>query len=244
MTNEAATAAARDVYDRWHVQLDIDAESDAPWHRMIKARIVPEVDLAGRRILEIGCGRGGFACWLARHPCAPREIVAADFSSAAVAKAQHYATEHGITGVRWIVADVQKLDQFGEEFDTVVSCETIEHVTEPPLAIRQLARVLKPGGNLYLTTPNYLSSIGLYRVYCWVRRKKFDECGQPICQVTMVPKTHRWVRAAGLRIIQADAIGQYLPFPGRPPIRLGFLERPHFLMKWFGHHSLVVAEKR
>ncbi|HUR56027.1 MAG TPA: methyltransferase domain-containing protein, partial [Gemmataceae bacterium] len=142
------------------------------------------------------------------------------------------------------VADIQKMEQFVDaSFDTVFSCETIEHVPDPPLAVRQLARVLKPGGRLFLTTPNYLSTIGLYRVYCWVRGKKFDEGGQPICQVNMTVKTRRWVNRAGLRVVRTAGHGQYLPFPGRPPIRVPFLERPHFLTKWVLLHSLVVGEK-
>jgi 2-polyprenyl-3-methyl-5-hydroxy-6-metoxy-1,4-benzoquinol methylase len=210
---------------------------------MIKARLDPERDISGRRILEIGCGRGGFACWLARHPAGPAEVVAADFSPAAVAKAEEFAAGQEIARVTWTVADIQKLNQFGPEFDTVISCETIEHVPDPPLAIRHLARVLKPGGRLYLSTPNYLSTIGLYRAYCSVRGKKFDEGGQPICQLTMVPKTRTWVKAAGLRVVESDSRGQYLPFPRRPPIGLSWLEHPHVLMRWFGLHSLVVGQK-
>lgn len=235
--------AIQEMYDQWHVKFDVDAEADAPWHRMIKDRLVPKRDLAGCRVLEIGCGRGGFSCWLARHPTCPRQIVAADFSAVAVAKGKEYATALGITGIEWTLADIERLEPFGEEFDTVFSCETIEHTSDPPLALRQLARVLKPGGRLFLTTPNYLSTMGLYRIYCWVRGKTFDEGGQPICQVTLVTKTRKWVRAAGLRIVETDTTGQYLPFPGRPPIRIAFLEHPHVLMKWFGLHSLVVGEK-
>jgi hypothetical protein len=59
----------------------------------------------------------------------------------------------------------------------------------------------------------------------------------------MLPKTRRWVRAAGLRIVRSEATGEYLPFPGRPPIRLGWLEHPRAILRWFGLHSLVVAEK-
>ena len=243
MTQEIESSTTRDAYDAWHGRHEVDAEADSPWHQMIKARLDPGRDITGRRILEIGCGRGGFACWLARHPAGPAEIVAADFSPAAVAKAEMFAAGQGVTRVTWAVADIQKLDQFGPEFDTVISCETIEHVTDPPLAVRNLAQVLKPCGRLYLTTPNYISMIGLYRVYCWVRGKKFDEGGQPICQVTMVPKTRTWVRAAGLRVVETDTRGQYLPFPGRPPIRVNWLEHPHVLMRWFGLHSLVVGEK-
>lgn len=231
------------AYDAWHARHDVDYETDTPWHRLVKARLDPHRDLAGRRVLEIGCGRGGFACWLARHATPPRVVVAADFSSVAVAKAEQFALANNVSGVQWIVADIQSLGEYVEEFDTVISCETIEHVPDPPLAVRQLARVLKPGGRLFLTSPNYMSSIGLYRVYCWMRRKAFDEGGQPICQWTMLPRNRRWVRAAGLRVLESNSSGQYLPFPRRPPVKLGFLEHPRLLMKWVGHHSIVVATK-
>lgn len=235
---------SRDVYDQWHGRLAVDADADSPWHAMIKARLDAARDLAGKRVLEIGCGRGGFAMWLASHPSGPKEVVGCDFSPVAVAKAAEYAAAKGVGGVRWDVADIQKLDQFADgEFDTVTSTETIEHVPDPPLALRQLARVLRPGGRLFLTTPNYFSSIGLYRVYCGLIGKKFDECGQPLVQWTMIHRTRRWTMLAGLRVLEQDGIGQYLPFPGRPPIHLRFLEHPHFVMKWFGHHSLTVAEK-
>jgi 2-polyprenyl-3-methyl-5-hydroxy-6-metoxy-1,4-benzoquinol methylase len=161
----------------------------------------------------------------------------------AVAKGEKFAADRGIEGISWAVANIQDLSGFHTEFDTVFSCETIEHVSDPPLAVRELARVLKPGGHLFLTTPNYMSTIGLYRAYCRVRGKRFDECGQPICQLTMLSKTRAWVRQAGLVIIASHSSGQYLPFPGRPWIPLPWLEHPRCIAKWFGHHSLVVAVK-
>jgi 2-polyprenyl-3-methyl-5-hydroxy-6-metoxy-1,4-benzoquinol methylase len=243
MTQMLSNRGTREAYDAWHDLHDVDAEADSPWHQMIKERLLPDRDIAGRRILEIACGRGGFACWLASHPARAGSIVAADFSPSAVHKAERFAIERGIVGVDWQVADIQRLDQFQQEFDTVICCETIEHVPDPPGAVRNLARVLEPGGRLFLTTPNYLSTIGLYRAYCRVRGKRFDEGGQPICNLTMIPRTRHWVRAAGLSIIATDSRGQYLPFPGRPPIPVPHLEHPRFLMGWLGLHSLVIAEK-
>jgi len=236
------TSRAR--YDQWHAIHPVDADADAPWHRLIRARLRPERDLAGRRVLDIGCGRGGFASWLARHPAAPSEVVGCDFSAVAVEKAGDFAREAGLTNARFEVGDIQALAQFADgTFDTVFSCETIEHVPDPPLAVRELARVLKPGGRLFLSTPNYASTIGLYRAYCWVRGKTFDEGGQPICQVNTSLKTYRWVRQAGLTGVDLAGTGHYLPVPGRPPIPVAWLERPAPVMKWLAHHSLVIAEK-
>lgn len=235
---------ARASYDQWHAQHPVDAEADAPWHRMIRTQLDPSRDLAGKQILDIGCGRGGFATWLARHPAAPSTVVGCDFSPVAVEKAERFAAEAGVSNARFAVADIQRLDQFADgTFDTVFSCETIEHVPDPPLAVRQLVRVLKPGGRLFLSTPNYLSSIGLYRAYCWVRGKTFDEGGQPICQLNMTVKTRRWAKQAGLRAIDSLGTGYYLPVPGRPPIELPWMKSPAVVMKWFAHHSLIVGEK-
>ena len=237
--------ASRIEYDAWHTKHEVDVESNTPWHTMLKAKLDPQRDLANRRILDIGCGRGGFAVWLAQQPATPKEVVGCDFSPAAVSKAREYALASALSGIRWEVADIQSLAQFADgEFDTVSSTETIEHVPDPPLAVRQLARVLKPGGRLFLTTPNYFGLSGLYRAYCVARGRTFDEGGQPICQWTMLHRTKRWIRRAGLRIIHSDSKGIYLPVPGRQSgLHLPWLEQPKWLMKRFGVHSLVIAEK-
>jgi 2-polyprenyl-3-methyl-5-hydroxy-6-metoxy-1,4-benzoquinol methylase len=237
------TVESRKAYEQWHAGFDVDAEADAPWHRLVKAHLRLPTDLGGACLLEIGCGRGGFSCWLARQTVKPREIVAADFSETAVAKGAGYAADHGLSGIRWEVADIQALPFPDCSFDTVVSLETVEHVPDPRGAVAELARVLKPKGRLLLTTPNYLGPLGLYRGYLRLRGRRFTECGQPINHFTLLPRTRSWVRRAGLRIVATDAIGHYVPFPGRPPIRVAWLDYPRFLTKWFAHHSLVVAVK-
>ena len=234
---------SRSAYDAWHAEHAVDAESDAPWHRLVKHHLVPATDLAGRRVLEIACGRGGFACWLAPRPEPPARLVAADFSPAAVSKARAFAHAHGITTVQWEVGDIEAVGHAAATFDTVICCETIEHVADPRWALRELARTLRPGGRLYLTAPNYLGLMGLYRVYRRLTGRPYTEEGQPINHPLLLPRTARWVRHAGLVVRVLDGIGHYLPVPRRPPVAIGALDRPRWLMRWLGLHSLVIATK-
>ncbi|MEP6618584.1 MAG: class I SAM-dependent methyltransferase [bacterium] len=231
------------AYEEWHRALGVDAGADAPWHALVRAHMNVQQDIVGQRVLEIGCGRGGFACSLALAAAQKTSIVAADFASTAVAMGEAYAAQHDITAVRWEVGDIQHIEHDDASFDTVISCETIEHVPDPARAVVELARVLKPRGRLFLTTPNYVGLTGLYRGYLRLRGRRYQEEGQPINNFTMLPRTIHWVRRAGLRVRTVDGLGQYLPFPGRPPIRFLALDRPGMLMRWVALHSLVVAQK-
>ena len=235
-------SVSRTRYESWHARYDVDREVDTPWHRLLFRHLDPRRDLAGRRVLEVACGRGGLACRLAGAADPPARIVATDFSHTAVQKGSAFAIGQGVTTIHWAVGDAQALAYRDATFDTVISCETIEHLPQPCRALAELARVLRPGGRLLLTTPNYLGLLGLYRVYARLRGRPYTEEGQPINRFTMLPLTRAWIHRAGLRVITVDAIGHYLPRPGKPPVQLRGLESWHCL-RWFALHSLVIAEK-
>lgn len=233
---------ARDAYETWHRALPASDLEAPPWVRMIRSHLEPERDLADRRVLEIGCGRGDFARWLAGQKDRPRLLVAADFSVSAVAAGRKAAHEEGLDRISWQVADIGQLDFPDGTFDTVFSLETIEHTPSPPRAIAELARVLAPGGRLFLTTPNYLNAAGLYRIYLRLRGRRFQEAGQPINQPMLLPRTRGMVRRAGLKVLTVDAVGHPLPWPGRA-FELRWMERLRPWSRWFGVQSIVIAEK-
>jgi 2-polyprenyl-3-methyl-5-hydroxy-6-metoxy-1,4-benzoquinol methylase len=235
---------AKSAYEQWHADLDVDFDADTPWHRLVRQYLRMDEDVAGRCVMEIGCGRGGLSCWLAANaPSPPQRMVAIDFAESAIAKACESAKQRRLLGIDWQVGDIQTISHPAESFDTVISCETIEHVPDPRRAVDELARVLKPGGRLLVTAPNYIGTIGLYRGYMRLRGRRFTEVGQPINNFTMLPRTRAWVRRAGLLVLAVDAVGHYLPFPGRPPIHVEALDRPRRIMRWLALHSLVLAEK-
>lgn len=238
-------APLQQQYDAWHAQLGVETAADAPWHQMIRAALDPVRDLHGKRLLEIGCGRGGFACWLAGTFPNITELIAADFSPTAVQLAESHATDQGLRRIHWRVEDIQAISLPDASVDTIFSCETIEHVPDPPGAVAELGRVLRPGGRLFLTTPNYLNAVGLGRIYYWLRGRPFREEGQPLNQLTLLPWTCQWVRRAGLRPVLVRSRTHILPWPRvSGGIQLPMLERIPYPFRWLGMNSFVLAVKR
>ena len=242
MTGKSTDVLER-LYDTWHQRQGIDLELNSPWHALAIKYLGSSRDIDGRTVLEIGCGRGEFACWLSSLSPPPREVVAADFSCAALEKGQAVAKERGLRNISWEKADIQALPFANNRFDTVISCETIEHVPNPRLAIRELARVLKPGGRLILTTPNYFGPFGLYRAYLRCAGRRYTEAGQPINKFVMLPLTRLWARQSGLKVLAVDSVGIPFFIPGRPPVALRLPESLRWFWRWFGLQSCIIAEK-
>jgi SAM-dependent methyltransferase len=244
-SGQAETDSARRRYEAWHAALPFDPTGVTPWQRLIREHLDPGRHIADKLVLDVGCGRGELSHWLIRHSAGPR-VVAADFALTAVAKGRGHATSGGGGRARiaWGVADLSALPFAGATFDTVFSCETIEHVPSAAGAVNELARVLKPGGTLFLTTPNYANLSGLYRGFLRLRGRKFSEAGQPINHFMILPWTWILVRRSGLRVRRVDGLGHYLPWaPGRPAIELRGLDRRRYLARWFAVQSFVLAEK-
>jgi ubiquinone/menaquinone biosynthesis C-methylase UbiE len=231
----------RAAYDGWHAQVSAADALDTPWHRSVQRALDRERDLHGRRVLEIACGRGELAAWCATRS-RPSLFIAADFSMRAVCLARARVMDDApIDGrLQFIQADAQAIALPSSSVDTVICCETIEHVRDPRSAVRELARVLRPGGRLFLTTPNYLGPMGAYRGYLRLTGRRYTEEGQPINHFLIAPVVRRWVRRAGLRILRADSTGHYLLWPRRQPRLL--IDRTRWLSP-FGLHAFTIAEK-
>lgn len=108
---------------------------------------VPFVD--DRHVLEVGCGEGYGTSLLARHA---RNILGIDYDALTAA---HAAAAY--PGARFVRANLAALPVPSESVDAVVTLQVIEHVWNHGEFVHECHRVLRPGGLLFVTTPNRLT---------------------------------------------------------------------------------------
>ena len=156
----------------------------------------------GSCVLDVGCGLGGSALWLARHlDCS---VLGLNISPVQVSMATEKARAEGLDGsAEFRVFDANHLDLPTESFDAVWVIECSEHIRDKARFISDSARVLKKGGALALCA--------------WLKSEAFsspssehlvaDICRGMLCPglATMQDYT-RWMRASGLQLLKARDI--------------------------------------
>jgi 2-polyprenyl-3-methyl-5-hydroxy-6-metoxy-1,4-benzoquinol methylase len=160
---------ARHIWNQYHNQLDL------------------YLDLAGREggadILDVGCAQGTLALLLAE---AGHRVTAMDIRPDFLAYARSRYT-HG--DIRFVTGNVLEQPP-GGSYDIVFANQIIEHLVYPQQLVSRLKTVLKPGGTLIVTTPNW--------EYCRIRLPSYAELGDP--------------RALEHRQHSADAEGHFYAF--------------------------------
>lgn len=136
------------------------------WARRVK--MLSSHIRSGMTVLELGCGTGYFTQELAR--CGA-DIVAVDVSPdlLEIARANWSAPN-----VRYEIQNAYELSYPGDAFDSVVGSSVLHHL-EIEEALRQIHRVLRPGGTMFFTEPNMLNpQIVIQKNVPWVKQRLGD----------------------------------------------------------------------
>jgi 2-polyprenyl-6-hydroxyphenyl methylase/3-demethylubiquinone-9 3-methyltransferase len=160
--------------------------------------IAARVPLGGRRALDVGCGGGLLAEGLAR---AGADVTAIDLAPGLIEVARLHAAEAQLA-IDYRVLPAEELAAATPQgFDVVTCMEMLEHVPEPAQMLATLARLTRPGGELFVSTLNrnlrsFLTAIvgGEYLTRLIPRgTHEYERLIRPA-------ELARWARAAGLTL--------------------------------------------
>lgn len=97
------------------------------------------------RVLDVGCGPGIVTCAFAQRAA---QATGLDLVPAMLERARARAAELGVVNVEWVAGDVDPLPFADRSFDVVVTRFVLHHLEDPRAALREMRRVLAPGGTL------------------------------------------------------------------------------------------------
>lgn len=209
------------------------------WHHHRFAAVTALLPPSGEAILDMGCGPGTFLGHFASGYRFARGI------DLARPQIEFATNKYGHERRRFDALDVAALDA-EQTFDAVVSIEVIEHLPpgETQAFLRSIHRVMKSGGTVVLTTPNYRSFWPLIE---WVISKKgpVDYLEQHINRFH-VKRLVRELEAAGFEVMQARTFFVLAPFLAAISTRLAELAYAceRVLLPGLGSEIVISARKR
>ncbi|MGA7052665.1 MAG: methyltransferase domain-containing protein [Mycobacterium sp.] len=140
----AVPLAAADEPDRAPIQL---------YHRT-----TTQVDLSGKKVLEVSCGHGGGASYLVRT-LDPASYTGLDLNPVAV---EFCRKRHNLAGLDFVQGNAESLPFSDESFDVVINVEAGLHYLDFPRFLTEVARVLRPGGYFVYADLRYADEIAAW----------------------------------------------------------------------------------
>jgi 2-polyprenyl-6-hydroxyphenyl methylase/3-demethylubiquinone-9 3-methyltransferase len=173
--------------------------------------VIERADLAGRRVLDVGCGGGLMAEGLA---AAGAQVTGIDMATAALDVAREHLRHSGLAvDYRQATVEAVARDE-GGTYDTVTCMELVEHVPDPASIVRACGRAVKPGGHVFFATVNrtWLSRllvIWFSESVLGIVRKGTHQYHRLVRPTEIIA----WAGPAGLKLADLSGL-RYIPFLG------------------------------
>ncbi|MCL5115903.1 MAG: ubiquinone/menaquinone biosynthesis methyltransferase [Firmicutes bacterium] len=132
-------------YEQWSNFLS--GEGIRFWHHFAVGRLHIQ---PGDRVLDVGCGTGTMTRLMAQYAGEEGEVVGIDPSEAMLSEARRQETEAGSARIRWVEGMAEHLPFDDNQFDGVTAQFSLRNMTDWVQGLREMTRVLKPGGRLVL----------------------------------------------------------------------------------------------
>ena len=206
-------------------------------------RFLPEeMKAAGARGLDLGCGQGWYASELARMGYC---MNGCDLSEKQIEHARSFAAKEGVS-VDFTVADAARLPYGDESFDFAYAVNMVHHLTvleTREQVLREVARVLKPGGVFILHEINVENPLfRFYMGYVFPLIRDIDEGTELWVWPSWLPNVPgcRWVGGVSYLTFMPDFVPRFLVRP------LSALERTlerSPLRKWSAHYAACLLKE-
>jgi SAM-dependent methyltransferase len=155
----------RRFHDAWAAAIDVDGIRVADYFEACTApenRFILEQmgDIRGKRLLDLGCGAGENSVYFAKKGA---RCVATDYSPGMVEVALQLAEANGVQ-IEGRTANAMALEFPDNTFDLVYASNLLHHIPDPKIALKEMHRVLKPGGKACFWDPlKHNPVINVYR---------------------------------------------------------------------------------
>lgn len=185
-----------------------------PLHDLNPARldyIEARAGIAGHQVLDVGCGGGLLAEGMVRRGA---RVLGIDLAPEALAVARLHALESEVTVEYRQVAVEALAESAPAGFDLVTCLEMLEHVPDPAAIVTALARLVRPGGHVIISTINRNAKAFVLAIVGAEYVMRLLPMGtHRYARLIRPSELSRWARAAGLELadlagLEYDPIGR------------------------------------
>lgn len=161
---------------------------------------------AGMSMADICCGIGDFAV-LVQKEFRPASILALDHSRTSLDYARKVAADFGIADIEYVYGDASEMVIDDNQFDFVTCRHSLQIFDRPELILKELFRICKPGGRVYITNEKNSHCLGEPRGESiqWTYTEVAKLFADFRMDVELGPKSRRYLADAGFEDIRVDS---------------------------------------